>query len=83
MVSGTTRGADILGEKYAIQNFINIKKFPANWDKFGKRAGYIRNTEMGKYAGFAIIFWDGHSKGSKHMIDIMKKLQKPYKIINF
>ena len=42
-VSGTARGADTLGEKYAYIHGYNVKRFPANWDLYGKRAGYIRN----------------------------------------
>lgn len=70
VVSGTARGADSLGEYWAEQNGIPIKQFPADWNKWGKRAGYIRNIEMAKYADACIIFWDGDSKGSKHMMDL-------------
>lgn len=78
VVSGKARGADRLGETWAIQNDIPIKDFPANWDKEGAAAGPKRNIEMGKYADAAIIIWDGQSKGSKHMISVMDKLNKPY-----
>ena len=70
IVCGMARGADLLGKKYGEEKGYKIKKFPANWDKFGKFAGYIRNVEMGEYADAAIIFWNGESKGSKHMIDV-------------
>lgn len=78
VVSGTCRGADRLGEAAAIELNIPIKRFPADWDKFGKSAGYIRNGEMAKYADAAIIIWDGKSKGSEHMIELMAKIKKPY-----
>ena len=73
IVSGTARGADKLGERYAREKGYDIKEFPANWDKFGKSAGYIRNDEMAKYADMLIAFWDGTSKGTKHMIDLANK----------
>ena len=73
IVSGCARGADTLGEEYASNNLIPVKKFPAEWDLLGKRAGYIRNEEMAKYANAEIILWDGSSKGTKHMIDLSKK----------
>jgi hypothetical protein len=69
--------ADTLGFRYALMNDIDVKSFKPYWDTFGKRAGFIRNTEMGKYGDMAIVFWDGKSKGTGHMIDIMKKLKKP------
>ena len=46
----------------------SIKRFPADWDKFKKAAGYIRNEQMGNYCDIAIIFWDGSSKGTLNMI---------------
>ncbi len=73
IVSGTAKGADRLGENYAKEFNLKLKKFPADWDTYGKRAGYIRNEEMAKYADKCIVFWDGESKGSKHMIDLAKK----------
>lgn len=73
IVSGTASGADKLGEKFAIQYNFPIKRFPADWDKYGKSAGYKRNEEMAKYATHCIVFWDGKSRGTKHMIDLAKK----------
>lgn len=76
IVSGTARGADKLGEKYAEEHSIKIKRFPADWDKYGKRAGYLRNEEMAKYCTEGVIFWDGESKGTKHMINLLSKYNK-------
>lgn len=79
IVSGTARGADILGEQYAKISGYEVSRFPADWDGLGKRAGYVRNAEMAKYAvadesyGVLIAFWDGKSKGTKHMIDLAEK----------
>ena len=78
-ISGTARGADKLGERFVDESIWSVKRFPANWDLYGKRAGYIRNEQMAKYAmsdnnyGVLIAFWDGVSKGTKHMIDLAKK----------
>lgn len=79
IISGTARGADRLGEQFAAEFDYEIVKFPADWDKFGKSAGYIRNTEMAKYAvdddniGILLAFWDGESRGTEHMIETAKK----------
>lgn len=73
IVSGTANGADKLGEKYANDNGYPIKRFPANWDKYGKSAGYKRNAQMAEYADGLIAFWDGKSRGTKHMIDLAKR----------
>lgn len=70
IVSGTAKGADQLGERYAKESGFDIKRFPANWARHGKSAGYLRNLEMAEYASHCICFWDGKSKGTKNMIDI-------------
>ncbi len=82
IVSGGARGVDTLGEKYANELEIPIKRFPANWDLYGKSAGPIRNKEMAKYGNYLIAFWDGKSRGTKNMIDRMKELGKDFAIVN-
>jgi predicted Rossmann fold nucleotide-binding protein DprA/Smf involved in DNA uptake len=73
IVSGTARGVDQLGEQFAREYSTDLIKMPADWDRFGKSAGYKRNREMAKVADAAVIFWDGESKGTKHMIDLAKE----------
>ena len=72
IVSGTAQGVDTLGEQVAKRHNIPIKRFPADWDKYGKSAGYRRNEEMADYADALLVIWDGESKGTKHMIDLAK-----------
>lgn len=76
IVSGGARGADQLGECFAFENNISIKKFVPNWDAHRKIAGLIRNAEMAKYADKLIAIWDGKSTGTGHMISTMKHLGK-------
>lgn len=70
IVSGVAKGADSLGERFAKERNYQIKQFPANWNLYGKSAGYIRNDEMAVYSDCLIAFWDGKSKGTKNMIDL-------------
>jgi hypothetical protein len=70
VVSGGARGADRLGEEWAAKENIPLRRFPAEWDRHGKAAGYIRNAEMAEYADKLVAFWDGESRGTKHMIDL-------------
>lgn len=76
IVSGGAKGVDKLGEEIAKDLNLSTSVFPANWKKYGKRAGYLRNVEMGNYADALIAVWDGKSKGTNHMINIMKELGK-------
>jgi hypothetical protein len=68
VVSGTAPGIDTLGEEWAEQNGVMLRRFPANWTDFGKRAGTMRNEKMGDYAQALIAVWDGESPGTRHMI---------------
>ena len=82
IVSGGAKDVDKLGERIARSNKINVKIFKADWDKYGKKAGYLRNKKMGKYADTLLAVWDGESKGTRHMIDIMKRLNKTVYVYN-
>lgn len=77
VVSGGAKGADTFGECFANKEEIPIKRFLPNWDVHGKKAGMLRNIEMGDYADALIAVWDGKSRGTKHIIDYMTKLNKP------
>lgn len=83
IISGGARGADSLGEKYAEENGFAIDRHPADWERDGKSAGYIRNKEMAEVADACICFWDGESKGTKHMIDIATDMGLKLKIVNY
>lgn len=89
IVSGVARGADRLGEQYAKVAGYEVSRFVPDWDGLGKRAGYVRNAEMAKYAvadgsyGVLIAFWDGKSKGTKHMIDLAEKNDLEVHIVRF
>ena len=92
IICGMCRGADTLGERFAKENGYPIKYFPADWNKYGKAAGVIRNEEMAKYAaeyededdeGILVAFWDGKSRGTKNMIDNAEKYGLAQYIVEF
>jgi hypothetical protein len=69
VVSGAARGVDSLGEEYARRHSIPIKRFPADWNRYGRSAGPKRNKQMAEYGDALIAVWDGQSRGTKTMID--------------
>lgn len=77
VLSGKAKGADTFGEEWAKVNNIPTIEYPAEWDKYGNRAGILRNELMGDDADIVLAFWDGKSKGTSHMISYSKKLKKP------
>ena len=71
VLSGTARGADVLGEAWAADNGIPVERYPADWDKYGRhRAGIIRNAQMAEKAEALVAVWDGSSSGTRNMIQI-------------
>ena len=73
IISGNARGADRLGERYAEDHWLTCMKFPAEWKKYGKCAGPIRNQEMAEYADILVAFWDYSSTGTRDMITRAKR----------
>lgn len=88
-ISGTARGADSLGEQFAYTWGYDVVRFPADWDTHGKSAGHRRNAEMAIYAsengndGVLIAFWDGRSRGTKHMIDLAARYGLDVHVVNY
>ncbi len=82
IVSGHARGVDAAGERYARTNGIPVRIFHAAWDDLGRFAGPARNRQMAEYADAAVVFWDGTSRGTKSMRDIMQGLGKPCLVVS-
>jgi hypothetical protein len=76
IISGTAKGADSLGERYAQECGYECLRFPADWNKHGRAAGLIRNEEMLICADGVIAFSVNHSSGTEHMIKIAKAAGK-------
>lgn len=73
VISGTAKGIDQAGEKWAAIKGIPVEQMPADWAGEGKSAGYKRNERMAQRAEALIAVWDGKSKGTGHMIDIARR----------
>lgn len=73
IISGGARGADSLGEQYAKEKGYDLKVVPAQWDKYGKRAGYLRNNKMAEIGNACIAFLtDAECKRTKMMVRIAR-----------
>lgn len=82
IVSGGAKGVDILAEQWANENGISVKVFIAEWDKYGKRAGFIRNKEIIEECDVCLAIWDGISKGTEHSINLAKSMNKKVVVVN-
>lgn len=91
IISGAARGCDTLAANYAKEKGIKLTELKPDWNKHGKAAGFIRNTDIWNLASentkegivSGIAFWDGKSKGTAHSFSIAKKQNKIIKIINY
>ena len=83
VVSGGARGADSLGERWAKENGIPTKIFPAQWDKYGKSAGFRRNKDIVANCDAVAAFWDGQSRGTENTISIAQSNSKKVTIFKY
>ena len=83
IISGGAKGADSLARQYANEHAIAIVEYKPEWDKYGRAAGFIRNTDIVNNSDMIIAFWDGKSKGTKHSIGLAHKLNKQVIIIRY
>lgn len=85
IIHGGCRGVDMTADKIARKLGFSIVSAPANWKKYGKAAGPIRNKEMldmGANAVYAFHQNIGNSKGTKDMIDQAKTRGIPVFLIS-
>lgn len=73
VVCGMAIGADMAGRRWANSRNIEVDCYPPDWDRYGKAAGFKRNIQMANNADALLAFWDGSSRGTKHMIDTARR----------
>ena len=83
IVSGGAMGADTIAEQWAVANNTPVTVYKPDWEKFGKKAGFIRNYDIIRDADLVIAFWDGASKGTEHSLRYAKKIGKQVVIEKF
>ena len=83
IISGGAKGADRLARRFAYDNYLTLIEHHPEWEKYGKRAGFIRNELIIKDAYKVYAFWDGCSNGTANSISIAKKLNKDLEIIHY
>lgn len=83
IISGTANGADKWGEAYARLHGYPVEQYPAQWKKYGRSAGYKRNAQMADLATHCVVFWDGKSRGSMHMINLAKEKGLEVRVVSY
>jgi hypothetical protein len=83
IISGGARGADTLGERYAIERHLTLERYPADWQQYGRSAGIIRNHQMAKRANAVIAFpkVGDLNRGTRNMVSVAEKEQLAVNVI--
>jgi hypothetical protein len=83
IVQGEARGADKSAKVAAQRLNLKCEGYPADWDTHSKAAGPIRNRQMAEVADGLLAFWDGESKGTANMIQVMRTHGKNVRVRNY
>lgn len=89
IVSGGARGADALAEQYADEKGYEKHIMTADWNRYGKSAGYRRNEDMHLYISApsdkkrgCVCFWDMQSSGTRHNFGLAKSYGTPIRVFD-
>lgn len=80
IVSGGARGVDACAREYAEANGIKLTEFLPEYEKYGRSAPLRRNITIVQHSGLVLAFWDGHSRGTKFVINKCKELGVPVRV---
>ncbi len=75
VIEGEARGADTMAREWAEHFMIPVEKYPADWERYGRAAGFIRNRQMlsdGK-PDLVVAFYDKPREESKGTADMVKQ----------
>jgi hypothetical protein len=78
IISGGATGTDEMAERFCEENGIVHITLPAQWKKYGPKAGPMRNQLMAELTNATIAFWDEESKGTWNMIENARRAQHRY-----
>lgn len=80
IISGHCSGTDMMAEQYAKEKNYILEIYPAEWKKYGRAAGPIRNRQMVENADYVIAFWNNKSRGTKNLIECARNRNIPIKV---
>ena len=83
VITGGARGVDTFAHDAAVGRGLSTEVYEADWEKYGKRAGYLRNIAMLECNPHRVIaFWDGKSRGTRHTINEARRRDIPVEIFS-
>lgn len=82
VLSGGAKGVDTMAERCARERRLEVKIFEADWDRYGSRAGPMRNARIVAEADKVVAFWDGKSRGTLNSVVQTVEAGKPVLVFN-
>ncbi|MEM9451100.1 MAG: DUF2493 domain-containing protein [Cyanobacteria bacterium P01_E01_bin.6] len=83
IVCGGCQEPDMFGVRYAKQKGFSVEYFYPDWQKYGRAAGPMRNKDMAQYATHCVVFWDGRSRGTASMIELVKQYELNLRVVRY
>jgi hypothetical protein len=82
-IKGVEQSADMIAAYEAERLGFDVQAFPADWQTYGRRAGYLRNlTMLDQEPDLVIAFQRNNSRGTQHTIDEARRRGIPVEVHN-
>ncbi len=81
IIEGGASGVDYYAAIYARVLGMSVREYPADWKRYGRKAGPIRNRQMlDEVPDLVLAFWDGESPGTRDTIREAKRRGLPVEV---
>ena len=80
IVSGGAAGVDTSARDYTIAHGLRLTEFRPDYARYGRSAPLRRNRQIVEYADLVLLFWDGSSHGTRHVLELCRALSKPHRL---
>ncbi len=81
IIQGGATGADELAKLWCLAKNVPMEEYPADWKKYGKRAGYIRNVKMLEEGQPDLVIAFPGGPGTGMMVNLADKANVSVRII--
>lgn len=82
VVSGGADGVDSIAERAARARALEVMVFPADWGRYGRKAGPLRNAEIVAAADRVVAFWNGRSHGTLNTVVQAARAGRPVEVFD-
>lgn len=80
IVSGGAKGVDTCARAYALKHGIRMTEFLPDYKKYGRGTPLKRNLQIIACSDLVLAFWDGKSRGTRHVIENCRRMGKPVQV---